>query len=556
VTTPRDPYDGDEPASGSGLPPHLDPRRPRSGPPPRVTNAYRQAARGGPAPKPSPSKGPRPKPVLGPGMNDIAPLPRTGRHGGRRVARVLSWIALTLSVVILLAAGGLWLAFNHYLGNITEIDAFKGVTNRPAAAKNHATNFLLVGSDSRDGANGDGTQGSGETFVTGQRSDTVILIHLFGNSDKAQLLSFPRDSWVHIPTYTDQKTKKTTEAHFNKLNSAFSLGGPSLLIATIEELSKVRIDHFLQVDFTGFKGMVNTLGGVDVCLTKAAKDHFSGIDLPAGKSHISGNQALAFVRQRHGLANGDIDRIARQQQFIGSLTHKVLSAGTLLNPLKLNGFLDVATSSLTADKGLNGGDIKKLALRLRHFGSDGVVFTTVPIEDIGGRRNGQSVVLLDDAKMAAVFADLNADRAPGTPAKPGGSKTPTVPIIVAPANVRVTVFNGSGVQGIGRKAATDLSGVSFQIIGTPTNKGTGATITTIHYGPTKADSARTLQAALTGTVQLVEDPSLGKTLELVVGSSYSGAKAVKVTAAPSSTTAPSTGSTAPVHTAASNPCTT
>jgi len=122
--------------------------------------------------------------------------------------------------------------------------------------------------------------------------------------------------------------------------------------------------------------------------------------------------------ERHGLANGDIDRIARQQQFIGSLVHKVLSAGTLLDPFKLNGFLDVATSSLTADKGLSGGDLKTLALRLRHFNSGGVLFQTVPIADIGGRRNGASVVLLDEAKAETMFAALRADRAPGTPASP------------------------------------------------------------------------------------------------------------------------------------------
>ncbi|MGZ6827603.1 MAG: LCP family protein, partial [Mycobacteriales bacterium] len=432
-------------------------------------------------------------------------------------------------------------------------------------------NILLVGSDSRAGANGDGTQGSGATFVTGQRSDTVILVHLYGTSQKASLVSFPRDAYVDIPAYTNPVNGHVTPEHHEKLNSAFSLGGPALLIATIEKLSNIRVDHFLQIDFSGFKGMVNKLGGVDVCLTQPAKDHYSGIDLSAGNHHISGDVALAFVRQRHGLARGDIDRIARQQQFIGSLVHKVLSAGTLLDPFKLNGFLDVATASLTADKGLSGGDLKDLALRLRHFNSGGVIFQTVPIADLNGYRNGESVVLLDEAKDDAMFAALRADQAPGTPApaaKPG-AKASAAPaaaaaLTVPAGSIRVSVYNGSGVAGQGRKAAAALAAEGFQIIGIPTNRGTGATTTTIYYGATKADSARTLAAAIPGAV-LQPNDNLGRTLEVVVGSSYNGTAPVSVTSGSTGTSAGSSGtsgttaSTAPavpVKTAANNPCTT
>ena len=466
---------------------------------------------------------------------------------------MLSWIALTMAVVVLLAAGGLYLAFNHYVGQIHVFDAFGDLKHRPAAAKNHAQNFLLVGSDSRDGANGEGTQGSGSTFVTGQRSDTVILVHLFGSSNKVELISFPRDSYVQIPAFTNPKTHLTKAAHYNKLNSAYSEGGPPLLIATVEALTSIRVDHFLQIDFTGFKGMVNKLGGVDVCLTKAAKDSFSGIDLSAGHHHITGDVALAFVRQRHGLANGDIDRIARQQQFIGSLVHKVLSAGTLLDPFKLNGFLDVATASLKADRGLTGNDIKNLALRLRNFSSGGVIFTTVPISDIGGRRAGASVVLLDDAKSAEMFNAIRRDVPPGTPAAPGTKAGP--PITVPPSNVRVAVFNGSGINGLGRKAAGDIAAVGFQTVGIPQSRGSGATATTIFYGPTRADSARTLQAAIPGSV-LQADNSLGRTVQLVIGSTYKGAQKVTVSAVkPSAAPAPGTAAV-PVKTAQDNPCTT
>jgi LCP family protein required for cell wall assembly len=466
---------------------------------------------------------------------------------------VLSWIALVMAVVVLLAAGGLYLAVGHYTGQIGKIPGVFGLGgDRPTGPKGDSENFLLVGSDSRDGSNGDKTtQGKGASFVTGQRSDTIILVHLYGNSNKAQLLSFPRDTYVEIPEYTNPKTGNSRAAHHTKLNSAFSEGGPALLVLTLEHLTKVRIDHYVQVDFSGFKGMVNKVGGVDVCLSKPAKDKFTGIDLPAGHHHLDGNTALAFVRQRHNLPGGDVGRIARQQQFIGSLVHKVLSAGTLLNPLKLNGFLDVATGSMKADDGLKPKDVRNLALRFSHFSSGGVSFVTVPFTDDNARRNGASVVLLDDVKAAAVFDDLRNDRPPDAPAKPG--KTSTTPLIVAPQNIRVSVFNASGINGRGRQAAEDIAAVGFQNIDIAKTRGTGATETVIRFGPSKSDSARTLQAAVPGST-LVPDGSLGNTLELVVGTDYKGAQKVTITKKPT-TTGGTTTAKPPVQTAAENPCT-
>ena len=519
----------------SELPPHLDPRRPKA----------REI------------KTPR-APASVPAAATVSPgRPKPGRSRGQRFGRALSWIALTMATVLLALVGTAYFLVGHYVGKVNHLanilgTSIPGHTSPPKAPKD-AANYLLVGSDSRAGSSGVGTQGSGSTFVTGQRSDTVILIHLFANSDKAQLVSFPRDSYVEIPAHVDPASHRQVPAHKNKLNSAFADGGPALLIATIEQLTDVRVDHFLQIDFAGFKGMVDQLGGVDVCLTKPAKDIYSRIDLSAGPHHINGEVALSFVRQRHGLANGDIDRITRQQQFIGALVRQVLSAHTLLNPFKLTGFLDVATSSLTVDAGLSANDFKNLALRLRGFNAGGVVFTTIPISDIGGYRSGVgSVVLLDEAKDAELFQQLQQDRPPNVP--PPGKTAAAPTLTVPPAAVRVAVFNGSGVNGLGRKAATDLTGVGFDVIGSAQTRGTGAAQTMVLYGPTKADSAKTVAAAIPGAV-LVADPTLGRTVQVVVGSSYHGA--VKVTVSPSP--APSSGASAapapPVTTAANNICT-
>ncbi len=303
--------------------------------------------------------------------------------------------------------------------------------------------------------------------------------------------------------------------------------------------------------------MVDELDGVEVCLPKAAKEKDSGIDLPAGRQVVKGDQALAFVRQRKKLPNGDLDRIARQQQFIGAIIRKVLSSGTLLNPFRLNGFLDAATASLQVDEDLGIGDLRTLAVRLRSFNAGGVSFATVPVSSINGSRKNrdglyESVVLLDEPKLEELFRALRADQPPGAPAaSPKPSAGPA--LIVAPSAVRVRVFNGSGVAGLGRKAATDLAEVGFQVIGAASNRPGAAATTVVLHGPDKADSARTLAAAIPGaTTQL--DETLDRTLEVVVGSGYTGAKKVTVAGAPTSPTSPRASATPKVVTAAEDPC--
>jgi LCP family protein required for cell wall assembly len=473
----------------------------------------------------------------------------------RRAARILSWIAVVTSLAILATAGAGYILVNHYEGNIHRIsNVFGDRTGAPKAAPNHAENFLIVGSDSRgDLKAGQGVQGTGATFVTGQRSDTVILAHLYGGrSNKVQLVSFPRDSVVEIPEYTDAKGR-VHAAQRNRINYAFNEGGPQLLVHTVENLTGVRVDHYLQVDFEGFQAMVDKLGGVDVCLSKAAKDHYSGINLSAGKHHINGTVALAFVRQRHGLTNGDIDRIKRQQQFIGAMIRKVLSAGTLANPLKLNSFLNAATSSLQADDSLKFSTLRTLALRMRSVGAGNVIFATIPISTSNGYIRGLgSVVLVDQEKAAALFDTIRRDVPPGGPApKPtvagGGS-----PLIVKPGNISLRVFNGSGINGLGRKAFGELGSLGFQTVGVAKTRGTGAAATVVLYGPSKADSARTVAAAIPGST-LQASPDLANVLEVVVGTSYKGVQPVKVTGtAPSA--APSASAPAKVVTALDDPC--
>lgn len=515
---------GQQPPAGPAqaprpLPPHLDPRR-RAAPP-------------------------------RPGTRHVVPAGRVRRP--RRAARVLSWIAVVTSVAVLATAGIGYVLVNRYEANITYLPGVLGGKGAPKAAPNNAQNFLIVGSDSRgDLAPGEGVQGVGKEFVTGQRSDTVILAHLYGGkSNKVQLVSFPRDSVVEIPAYTDAKGR-VIPAQRNRINYAFNEGGPQLLVRTVQNLTGVRIDHYLQVDFQGFQSMVDKLGGVDICLSKPARDRFSGINLSAGKHHINGAVALAFVRQRKGLPNGDLDRIKRQQQFLGAMVRKVLSAGVLANPFKLNRFLNAATSSLQADDGLKFKQLQDLALRFRNVGAGNVLFTTIPVSDTNGydRRLG-SVVLIDQDKTAALFEQIRRDVPPGTPAGKPRSGAGGAALTVRPGAIRVRVYNGSDVNGLARKADNDLTRLGFQTVGTPQTRNTGATGTVIRYGPTKADAARTVAAAIPGsTVQAA--PELGNVIEVVVGSSYTGATPVTVTGTPEDR--PAVSPTPKVVTALDDPC--
>ncbi len=512
-----------DPDASRALPPHLDPRGRRSLPP-------------------------RPARVH-PIAREVVPAPPRRR---RRARRVLAWTAAITSILVLLAAVGGYAFIAKLDGQIKRIDVFAGVTgSKPAPTVKDAQNILIVGSDSREGLEaGEGTQGKGKDFVSGQRSDTVILAHLYGNSDKAQLVSFPRDSYVTIPAHTNKANGKQVPAREDKLNSAFRDGGPALLISTIQGLTDLTIDSYMQIDFEGFQAMVEALDGVEVCLSEPAKEPLSGIDLKAGRQTIKGEQALAFVRQRYELPRGDLSRIERQQQFIGAIVRKTLSAGTLLNVRKLNDVLNVATASVRVDENLSAGDLRKLAVRFSKFDAGGVIFSTVPVAG-DDRKNGASVVLLDKPKMVALFSSLKRDVPPATP-EPESPAGPATPLTVKPGAIQVKVFNGSDVSGLGRRAYDDLEKAGFQVTGSPGNRGPSGAGTVVLHGRTQTEAARTVAASIPGsTVQL--NPSLTRTLEVVVGSAYSGTVPVEVVPPPPSA-APAPGAPPPVVTAADDPC--
>jgi LCP family protein required for cell wall assembly len=321
----------------------------------------------------------------------------------RRLTRVLLAAAAAAVLLIGGAAGLFFERQRAYDQNIQRIPgAFPAEPGRPARAPGRAQNWLLVGSDRPTDQATTGRDAAEPLWRYGaQRADTIMLVHLPADRRRAYLVSIPRDAWVPI------------QGHGNaKLNAAFSFGGPPLLIATLERLTGVRVDHFAILDFQGFRSMTDALGGVDVRVARTVRDPTRNVVWPAGTHHLDGARALDFVRQRHNLPGGDLGRIKRQQAFLKALASRVVDRGTLANPLKLNALLEASTKAVSVDESLTISRLRSLALQFRSVRAGALVFLTVPVAGTGPEGR-QSVVYLDRAKGQPLYRALREDAVEG-----------------------------------------------------------------------------------------------------------------------------------------------
>ncbi|MGW2561462.1 LCP family protein [Streptomyces sp. NPDC001514] len=345
----------------------------------------------------------------------------TAGHGGgtvKRRRRWLRWAAFGLSLLLLAVAGVSWWLYRKLDSNITtdittaeELERYD--RERPLPAAHGARNILLIGSDTRAGS---ANRKYGR--AKGQRSDTTILLHIAGNRRSATAVSVPRDLMVDVPSCRAAKGMRTP-AQIAQFNYAYSYGGAACTIRTVERLTGVRINHHMVIDFHGFKGMVDAVDGVQVCLKKPINDRDAHLTLKAGKQTLNGEQALGFVRARKSLGNGsDTERMDRQQQFLGALFKKVQSNGVLLNPTKLYPVLDAATRSITTDPGLDSlKDLYDLTRSMRGVPPERVQFLTVPRQPYTADPNRDA--LLEPA-ASELFRRLRRD-APVIVVEPGAT---------------------------------------------------------------------------------------------------------------------------------------
>ena len=308
----------------------------------------------------------------------------TARHRSDppRRGRVIRVVSIAMAIVVVAVLTGGFLVYRHLEGNITALDTSKQLgTDRPSAyvppgKARKPMNILLLGSDTREGQ--DGNIG-GETPGL---SDTTILLHLSADRTRAYGVSLPRDAMVQRPECIRKDGNGTDPGGLSMFNAAYAVGGPGCTQKTVEQLTGIRIDHFVVIDFNGFKKMVDALDGVQVCVPEEVHDDIGHIDLPAGTYEVTGQQALDYVRVRHAISNnGDIGRMKRQQAFLASMANKAISAGTLVNPVRLYSFLDAATKSLTTDPGFaNLKTLTGIAGQLKDIGLGDIAFLTVPFE--------------------------------------------------------------------------------------------------------------------------------------------------------------------------------
>jgi LCP family protein required for cell wall assembly len=441
----------------------------------------------------------------------------------RRRRTIFRWVAIGVVVVILIAAGYIWFNYQNFVSGITHVNGISSSDAPKTDIDGAAQNILLIGDDHRP-ANATaqelaeiGTQQDGG----GINTDTMMVLHIPAGGGKATLISFPRDSWVNIPGFG-----------MNKLNAAFELGtqngggdagGVGLLVKVIQNMTGLTINHFVRVSLLGFYNIAQALGPIQVCLNEAVNDPYSTLVLPAGVSTLDAHQALAFVRQRHGLPQGDLDRVIRQQYFLSVEAHKILSAGTLLNPVKLKNVLDAVSSSIQTDPNLNLID---LATELHGLSGSDITSATIPISGtptINVRGTAVSIVQVDTAAMPAFIQSVI-----GAPSAYAKAKASPV------KDVTVTVLNGSETDGVAATNSDTLSSLGFK------TKSPGSTAThpntTIEYPAGKEGDAKALAAYVPGAEVTASDSVSTVTLIL-------GADGLQVTKPGSSTVAaPSTAS--------------
>ena len=446
---------------------------------------------------------------------------RRSPRGGSRTRlrrRIAAWVSISLTAILVIAALGAYVEYRNVVDSIHHV-AITDLGKRPPKYSD-ALNILLIGSDSREGAN----KRFGASLADGgQRSDTVIVLHISPGRHRATVLSFPRDSMV--PTYACAAHGKGSPGQvedlssFERINATFADGGPACLWKTVEQQTGIRIDHFVELNFTGFIHVINDVGGVNICLPIAIDNANSGLNLSAGEHHVGGNEALAFWRTREDVGMGsDLQRIQRDQFLMASLLQGIEHSDMLGSPTRIFSVVKDVADAMTTD--MYPSTLLQIAESMKGVSLKSVKFIEVPTVPYTG--DPLAEVQFKEPQSGTLFNAIAHDTTLPTTTKPTGPKTTPV-LDASPAKVNVQVLNGSGVLNIASTAGTALTSLGFHVVGTGDDPPFDHSSSVIEYAST-ADmpAVKTLQAHLSN-VTLQQDPTLPPgTITLVIGSSYAG----------------------------------
>lgn len=451
-------------------------------------------------------------------MTTPTPAPR---HQGRRsiIGRGAQRLFAVLSIGVVVASAVVWAGFATVTSKIKTENVFGDLENRPDPNAGSSINFLLVGSDSREGLTKAQLRklrvGSLAT-AAGRRSDTIIMVHISKDRGKASLISIPRDTYVEVPSWTDPDGT-VHSGRAMKINETFGRGGPALTIRTLESMTGVRINHYIEVNFAGFANVVDALGGVPICTKKALSDPHSHLELPAGLNTLDGVTAVKYVRSRYLDATGDLGRMKRQQQFMGAMLKQATSSGVLLNPLRLVRFINASLSTVTTDPDLSRDDLVTLAMQLRNLDPERVTMLTVPLSNVYYNNNGITAAVLWDKTLSDELWRRIRDDVPlieevGT-------------LTVAPSQIKVAILNGTSQTGFAANVAQEFKTAGY-VVGS-TGNGETTTTTKVVYDPKYKAALETMKAALPKAT-FTAVAGHGATFTITVGSEYTALTPVQI----------------------------
>ncbi|WP_436845500.1 LCP family protein [Streptomyces shenzhenensis] len=455
-----------------------------------------------------------------------APRPpaRTARPGRPKRPRWAMRAVTTVSVVVLASAGIGHAVVSSLDADIARVDLFRDMKNRPSGG--HGMNVLLVGTDGRDKI----SEAERRRFRLGGApchcTDTIMMVHISEDRERATVVSLPRDSYAEVPEHVDETTGARHGSHPLKLNAAYAEGGPQLTVRTVEHMTHVKIDHYLEVDFTSFMKTVDVLGGVRICTATPLKDSFTGLDLTPGTHTLTGGEALQYVRSRHVDGASDLGRMQRQQRFLAALIDRATSSGVLLNPMRFRDVTRAVLGSVRADTDFGTDELLDLGRAMRNFSPSSSEFTTVPIGQMAFPVKGiGSTLKWDQTRAEQLFRSLREDKPLIVKRRPAG--TPAVPVDVSPQQIRVQVENGTDTAGLGKQVDAALAATGFATTGQPvTSAEHDVRRTVIVYDPRWDRSARSVAAALPGS-ELRAVPAQGPVLKVIAGADFHDVRKVK-----------------------------
>jgi LCP family protein required for cell wall assembly len=477
------------------------------------------------------------------GSRRRAPQPkrRAPRHSlGQRIA---GYTSVALTAVLVAGALVAYGKYRAFWDSIRRVDVASVVGPQPPKL-NNSENILLIGSDTRIGQGGIG----GSTAVAGgSRSDTLMLLHISPSHHDTTVISIPRETMVPVIACAanDGTPGQTADPGQEELiNAALNFGGPACTWKTFEYVTDIHVDHFVELDFTGFEKVVDDLGGVEVCLPQSVDDPLSGLHLKKGRHHVFGREALAFWRTREDVGTGsDLQRIQRDQFLMASLMQGIEHSDLLGSPSKVLDVIRDATDAMTTDTGLDQDAMLATADAVKGIKSSSVQFVTAP--NMPDPNNDNNVVF-QQPQAQELFNAIAHDTNMPKGSKKGKGSTTTPVVDTSPSKVNVQVDNGSGVSGVASQAASELSGLGFNVVGTGDAANFSFGNSMIEYaGASDLPAVNTLKEHLSN-VQVTQDPALAPgTVTLILGSSFNGLSSQPTTSPSTSpTSAPSVASAA------------